>query len=135
MRITVPSTKVNSIHGIDRTFSTGNRRNSRGGSVAGSVAAAEVIDVAPAAAAQNEAASPPLPAGMARVIAEGFCRMAAAVAGAGSALAGTADTEPELRACTSAEATAMMFGPANVKPANNVTAPNPMTLPRFIGKT
>lgn len=39
--------------------------------VAGSVAAAEVIDVAPAAAAQNEAASPPLPAGMARVIAEG----------------------------------------------------------------
>jgi hypothetical protein len=38
MRTTVPSTNVNSIHGIDRTFRTGNRRNSRGGSVTGSVA-------------------------------------------------------------------------------------------------
>jgi hypothetical protein len=38
MRITVPSANVNSIHGIDRTLRTGNRRNSRGGLVAGSLA-------------------------------------------------------------------------------------------------
>jgi hypothetical protein len=40
MRITVPSIKVNSIHGIDRTLRTGNRKNSRGCCDAGSVAAA-----------------------------------------------------------------------------------------------
>jgi hypothetical protein len=40
MRTTVPSTNVNSIHGIDRAFRTGNRRKPGGDLVAGSLAGA-----------------------------------------------------------------------------------------------